>query len=197
MTKASRQFLVIVAALGLGLALFGAFALRELSDRAEGQGVARIGGPFDLVAQNGEPFTDARLKGRPHIVFFGYTHCPDFCPTTLTQISSVFGELGADAKIGALFVSIDPQRDTPQAMREYLESFDPRIIGVTGSDAQIRAIAKAYKVYFKKQDGEGGAYTMDHTGVVYLMDADGRFVNALNLERPAAKVADELRRYIQ
>lgn len=196
MTRASRQFFLIVAALALGLALFAAFALRELAPRGAGQGAALIGGPFELTAQNGAKFSDAALKGHATLIFFGYTHCPDFCPTTLTQISSVFAALGPDKNIAGLFITVDPARDTPEAIKAYLESFDPRITGLTGSEAEIRAAAKAFRVYYRRQDGADGAYTMDHTGIVYLMDRSGRFVNAINLDRPANEVADELRAYL-
>ncbi|VFU10223.1 SCO family protein [Methylocella tundrae] len=195
MTKASRQFLFIAVALALGLMVLGGLAFRNLADNGA-QGVAAIGGPFAMTAQDGRALTDADLKGHPTLIFFGYTHCPDFCPTTLTQISSVFKEMGPDKKIEALFVTIDPQRDTPDTMKTYLESFDPRIIGLSGNEAQTRAIAKAYKVYFKKEGADNGDYTMDHTGVVYLMDKNGRFVSAFNLDRPAKQAADELTRYL-
>lgn len=195
MTKASRQFLFITIVLAAGLAVLGGLALRNLADSG-GQGVAAIGGPFAMTGQDGRTITDADLKGHPTLIFFGYTHCPDFCPTTLTQISSVFKEMGSDKKIEALFVTIDPQRDTPETMKTYLESFDPRIIGLTGNEAQTRAVAKAYKVFFKKEGPANGDYTMDHTGVVYLMDKNGRFVSAFNLDQPAKQAAGELARYL-
>jgi protein SCO1/2 len=135
-------------------------------------------------------------RGGPYLVFFGYTHCPDFCPATLTQISAACKEMGPDAKIAAAFVTVDPERDRPQAMKDYLQSFDPRIKGLSGDADQTRAIAQAFKVYFKKEDDGKGGYTMDHTGVVYLMDRRGRFVSALNLDRPAKETADELARYL-
>lgn len=194
MTKATRQFVLILLGLAIGLSVIAGFAFRDIG--GGGQGVAAIGGPFALTAQDGRIVTNADLEGRPYLVFFGYTHCPDLCPATLTEISAVLKEMGADAKIGAVFVTIDPERDTPQTMKTYLESFDPRIIGLSGDAAQTRAIAQAYKVYFKKQPGENGDYTMDHTGVVYLMDKRGRFVNAFNLERPAKDAANELAHYL-
>ena len=194
MTKATRQFLLILLGLVIGLSVVASFAFRDFG--GGGQGVAAIGGPFALTAQDGRTVTNADLEGRPYLVFFGYTHCPDFCPATLTQISAAFKEMGADAKIAAAFVTIDPERDTPQTMKSYLESFDPRIIGLSGDAAQTRAVAQAFKVYFKKQGGEKGEYTMDHTGIVYLMDKRGRFVGAFNLERPAKDAASELAQYL-
>jgi protein SCO1 len=192
MSKASRQLLLIFLALGLGLPLFAGLALRNL----EGQTVAAIGGPFTMTAQDGRTVTNADLAGHPYLVFFGYTHCPDFCPTTLTQISAVFREMGADKKIAAVFVTIDPRRDTPETMKVYLENFDSRIIGLMGNDSQTQAIAKAFKVYFKKQGSGDGNYTMDHTGAVYLMDKNGRFVGGFNPDQPAKQAATALAQYL-
>ncbi len=192
MTKASRPLLFVAVAMALGFAAFVALAFRGLGE----QGVAAIGGPFMMTAQDGRTVTNADFAGRPYLVFFGYTHCPDFCPTTLTQISAVFKEMGADTKISALFVTIDPERDTAETMKAYLQNFDPRIIGLTGSDAQTRAVAKAFKVYFKKEDTREGDYTVDHTGIVYLMDKKGHFVGAFNLDRPPNQAAAELAQYL-
>ena len=191
MTKPTRQFVLILAVLALGLV-----AVAALSLRSEPGGGSAIGGPFALTAADGRTVTDADLKGRPFLVFFGYTHCPDLCPATLAEISAVFKALGGDAKVAALFVTIDPQRDTPAAIKAYLESFDPRIIGLVGDAAQIQAIARDYRVYFKKREGENGDYAMDHTGVVYLMDKRGHFAGAFNLDRPAQQAASELAQYL-
>ncbi len=195
MTKATRQFLLIVLGLAIGLSIIAGFAFRDIGG-SRSEGVAAIGGPFALTAQDGRTVTNADLEGQPHLVFFGYTHCPDFCPATLTEISAVFRQLGADAKVAALFITVDPERDTPQMMKDYLQSFDPRITGLSGDDAQTRAVAQAFKVYFKKEPGQNGDYTMDHTGIVYLMDKRGRFVSAFNLERPAKDAANELAQYL-
>lgn len=192
MTKPTRHFILILIGLAISLSVVAGFMLRDPG----GKGVVAIGGPFALTAADGRSVTDADLRGQPYLVFFGYTHCPDFCPSTLTQLSAAFAEMGADAKIAALFITVDPERDTPQAMKDYLQSFDSRIIGLTGDAAQTRAAAKAFRVYFKKAPGEGGAYTMDHTGIVYLMDRNGRFVGAFNLDRPAGEAAKELQRYL-
>jgi protein SCO1/2 len=194
MTKATRQLLLILLGFVLGLSAIAGFAFRDVG--GGGRGVAAIGGSFVLTAQDGRTVTNADLEGRPYLVFFGYTHCADFCPATLTEISAAFKEMGADAKIAAAFVTVDPERDTPQTMKTYLESFDPRIVGLSGDAAQIRAVAQAFKVYYKKQGDGNGGYTMDHTGIVYLMDKSGRFVGAFNLEQPAKEAAAELARYL-
>lgn len=195
MQRIPRSLLLIIGSFGLALVLFGAGVLYTL--KQPGAGASEIGAPFALVTPTGESFSDASLRGKPHLVFFGYTHCPDFCPTTLAQITAAFRELGPDKEIGAVFVSVDPERDTPQAIAEYLQSFDPRIVGLTGTTAEVRAAARAFRVFFIKREGENDAeYTMDHTGVVYLMDRNGRFVSALNMNRPAKDVAAELAAYL-
>lgn len=193
MTKVNRQLVFVLVGLAIGLTIIASFAFRDFG--GSGQGIT-VGGPFAMTAPDGRTVTNADLEGRPYLVFFGYTHCPDLCPATLTQISAVFKELGPNAKISALFVTVDPARDTPQAMKSYLESFDPRIIGLTGDAAKSEAIARAFKVYFKKEPGENGEYTMDHTGLVYLMDKRGQFVGGFNLERPAKEAASELANYL-
>jgi protein SCO1 len=159
--------------------------------------VAAVGGPFHLEDQNGKPVSDADMKGRPFLVFFGYTHCPDVCPTTLFEMSQVLHALGKDAdRAGALFITVDPERDTPTALKDYLSSFDPHLRGLTGDPAAVNAAIKAYRVYAKKVPLENGDYTMDHTAVVYLMDKDGRFVAPFNLKRTAEAAAEDLRRYL-
>ena len=158
-------------------------------------GTAAVGGPFTLVAQDGKPVTEQALKGQPSLVFFGYTHCPDVCPATLSEISSVFKALGPDAKAKAFFVTVDPQRDTPVAMKDYLSSFDPRIVGLTGSPEAIKKIEDDYKVYAEARADKDGTYTMDHTALTSLMNTDGLFVSGFNLDRPPAEAAAELKRY--
>ena len=161
-----------------------------------GPAVAAVGGPFHLEDQNGKPVSDADMKGRPFLVFFGFTHCPDVCPTTLFDISEVLKKLGKDAdRTGALFITVDPERDTPAALKDYLSSFDPHLRGLTGDPAAVETALKAYRVFAKKVPLQGGDYTMDHTAVVYLMDKDGRFVAPFNLKRTPEAAADELRRY--
>jgi protein SCO1 len=166
-------------------------------DPVPSAGAAAIGGPFSLTDQNGQTVTDKDLRGRPFLVFFGFTHCPDVCPTALFEISEVLGKLGPDApKVSALFVTIDPERDTPAQMKDYLSSFNPRLVGLTGDPAAIAAVAKEYRVYVKKVPLDHGDYTMDHTALVYLMDKDGRFVAPFNLKRSAEDAAADLRRHL-
>ena len=158
--------------------------------------VAAVGGPFHLEDQNGKPFSDQDLKGRPFLVFFGFTHCPDVCPTTLFELSQVFKDLGKDAdRTGALFITVDPERDTPATLKDYLSNFDPHLRGLTGDPATVATVLKEYRVYAKKVPLKDGDYTMDHTAIVYLMDKDGHFVAPFNLKQTPEAAADQLRKY--
>jgi protein SCO1 len=191
----------IAAVLGAflaGLVLFlGAIYLVTGLAPAPSASASAIGGPFDLVDENGKPFTDQNMKGKPYLVFFGYTHCPDICPTTLYDMSQVFRKLGPDAdKVGALFITVDPARDTQPVLKDYLASFDPHLRGLTGGQDAIDQAIRDYRVYAKKVPLQGGDYAMDHTALVYLMDKDGRFVAPFNMQRTADTEAADLRRYM-
>ena len=154
-----------------------------------------VGGPFRLLDHNGRVVTEADFKGRPFLVFFGFTHCPDICPTALFEMSEVLKRLGPDAdKTAALFISVDPERDTPEKLKDYVSSFHPRVFGLTGTPAEIEAVTRAYRAYAKKVSLDGGGYTMDHSAIVYLMDKDGRFVAPFNLKRSAEQAAADLKR---
>jgi protein SCO1/2 len=192
-TPRSLRLFLLAAVVFFAALAFGIGLLRE---GAGGGSASLIGGPFALVDSEGRPTTEKDLLGQPTLMFFGFTHCPDICPTTLTQVSEVFRELGPDAKVRALFVTVDPERDTPASMKNYLASFDPRIRGLSGGRPAIDAALKAYRVYAKKVPTSSGDYTMDHTALVYLMDKQGRFVEAFNLERKPAEAAEQLKKYL-
>lgn len=195
MTTRATRALIIVSAFFAGLVLvFGTVLL--IVGPGGTPGVASIGGPFRLIDQNGKPVTDQDMKGRPFLVFFGYTHCPDICPTTLFELSEVLRRLGPDAdRTQALFITVDPERDTPAVLKSYLSSFDPHLRGLSGDPGAIAVVLKDYRVYAKKIPTEGGDYTMDHTALVYLMDKQGRFVAPFNLNRTPEAAAADLRRY--
>jgi len=196
--KASHIFLIVLSFVA-GLVLFAGVVIFAAGNFSSGgpAGSSAIGGAFNLVDQDDKPITDAALKGHPSLVFFGYTHCPDVCPTTLFDISEVLRALGPDAdKTAALFISIDPDRDTPAVMKDYLSSFDPHLRGVTGSDSAVAAVEKQYRVYAKKVPTGNGDYSMDHTALVYLMDKQGRFVAPFNLQRTPQAAAADLRKYM-
>jgi len=158
---------------------------------------AAIGGPFQLTDQHGKAVTENNLKGKPTLIFFGYTHCPDVCPTSLFEISEVLRAMGKDAdKVNAVFISVDPERDTPATMKDYLSSFDPHLEGLSGDPAETAKVITSYRVYAKKVPTKDGDYTMDHTALIYLMDRDGRFVSPFNLKRTPEEAAADLKRYL-
>jgi len=187
----ARRIAVPLAAFVFGL---GVLALAVVLTLAPSQtGTAGVGGPFTLVDQDGRTVTEKEMTGRPHLVFFGFTHCPDVCPTTLFQISEVFKATGDQGRnLRALFITVDPERDRPEVLKEYLSSFDDRIIGLTGDRVAVDAAVKAYRAYARKVPTTDGDYTMEHTSYVYLMDRRNRFVSTLSLNHPSSEVAREV-----
>ena len=159
-------------------------------------GTAAIGGPFTLAATDGTTVTDATYRGKWMLIYFGYTFCPDACPTVLTNLSIALELLGNEAdKVQPLFITVDPRRDTREVLGEYLKSFDSRIIGLTGSEEQTSAAAKAYKVYIESHTGEGeDNYLVDHSSFVYLMDPIGKFAGVIRGETPGEEMAARLRK---
>jgi protein SCO1/2 len=191
------RLLALFAVLFAGGATLAAVALVVWPRGPEATRPSDVGGPFRLTDHNGRQVTEQDFKGKPFLVFFGFTHCPDICPTALFEMSETLRRLGPDAdKARALFITVDPARDTPEKLKEYLSSFDPRIVGLTGTQAEIDAVAKAYRAYAKKVPLDGEEYTMDHSAIVYLMDREGRFVAPFNLKRPADVAAADLRRHL-
>lgn len=177
---------VLAALVVLGIRLY--LADRTTADAQLGR--PAIGGAFALTDQEGRAVTDATYRGKLLLVFFGYTYCPDVCPTELQGITLVLDELkdAAGAKVQGLFVTIDPARDTPQALKEYLSNFHPAIQGLTGTPEQVAAAARAYKAYYAKaKDNGDGSYLMDHSAFVYLMDGEGRYLAHF---RPGAATDD-------
>jgi protein SCO1 len=196
-SAASRTPVIAAFLAGLVLVLAGVLAGSSYLSGRSPAAIGAVGGAFRLEDQTGAPITDRDLKGRPYLVFFGYTHCPDVCPTSLFEISEVFKALGKDAdRVGALFVTVDPERDTPAVLKDYMSNFDPHLRGLTGDPAAVAAALKAYRVYAKKIPLGDGDYTMDHTALVYLMDKDGRFVAPFNLKQTPEAAAKQLRGYL-
>jgi protein SCO1 len=189
--------LVIVAAFGASLAVGLVLMLWAMGGLKNATAPAAIGGPFQLTDQAGRTVTEKNMQGRPTLIFFGFTHCPDICPTSLFEISEMLRAMGKDAdRINAYFISVDPERDTTEAMKDYLSSFDSHLEGLTGNPEQIAKVISAYRVYARKVPLKEGDYTMDHTALIYLMDRDGRFVSPFNLKRPPEQAAADLRRYL-
>ena len=187
---AIRAVVALVAVVVLGLAALWIVSSPE-KPRA-----ALIGGAFALQDGDGKTISDQTLRGRPFLVYFGYTHCPDVCPTELARISDILTKMG-DKAIPALFITVDPERDTPKVMQDYVSSFNSRIVGLSGSPQAIEAAEKAFRVYARKGQAQAdGDYSMDHSSVIYLMDKSGAFVEAFNAERPPEEAAKDLERFL-
>ena len=193
MTDRARVLAAPLVAFLFGLVALGAAAYWALTYEPRRPGVANVGGPFTLVAGDGRTVTERDFKGTPFLVFFGFTHCPDICPTKLQEMSEVFAKLGRQgSKVRALFITVDPERDTPEIMKSYVSSFDDRIVGLTGSREEVEKVAKAYRAFARRVPTKDGDYTMEHTSLVYLMNRDGLFVGSLNLDRPPEEAAREI-----
>jgi protein SCO1 len=185
-----------IAALGLG-ALWPALQRGGQAEQTLAHPLDGIGGPFRLMNDRGEAVTEATLKGKPTLIFFGFTHCPDVCPTALFEMSERMKALGSDAdRLNHVFVSVDPGRDGPEQLALYLQSFDPRIRGLTGTEEQIAGIIKAYKVYARRVPLEGGGYTMDHTASIYGADAQGRVRLLIDHQESREMALAKIRRLI-
>jgi protein SCO1 len=161
--------------------------------------VAGIGGPFTLEDGNGHTVTDQSFRGRYLLVYFGYTFCPDVCPTTLNAVAAAFDKLGPRAdKLQGLFITVDPARDTPAVVRDYAAAFSPHIEGLTGTDAQIAAVAREYRVYYAPQRtaNSGESYTVDHSSILYLMGPDGRFIVPIRTDQTGEAMAAEIEKHL-
>jgi protein SCO1/2 len=190
---------VIAAVLLAGALILAAGALLAIAFRDNPRGAAgtmlasAIGGPFHLVDQNGKPFTEANLKGKWHLVFFGYTHCPDTCPTTLNELSLAMDKIGKKRdEVDVVFVTVDPERDTPEVLKSYVQSFDAPIVALTGTPDEVAQAAKAYRVFYAKHTRADGGYDMDHSAVIYIMDPQGRFTATLTPDASADAMAQRL-----
>jgi protein SCO1/2 len=161
----------------------------------QSSGTALIGGPFSLVGTDGKPVTDRDFRGRYMLIFFGFTHCPDICPAELQVIAQALDQLGDKAKnVVPVFITLDPERDTPEAMANYVKSFGPNFVGLTGSPGAIAAAAKAYRVSYSKVENKdsAGDYSVDHSALVYLMDPEGRYVTHFSYGLSAEQMAEKL-----
>lgn len=192
-----RALILPVAAFLFGLISLGLAAMWTFAPAPDGGRTSAVGGPFELTSMDGTRVSNRQFEGAPMLVFFGFTHCPDICPTKMMELSEIFRAAGEKAgKTRAVFITVDPARDTPELLKSYLSSFDPRIVGLTGTQAEIDAAVKAYRAYYKRVPTSSGDYTMDHTAIVYLMDKRGQFVGTFNVERPPAEAAKELLRHL-
>jgi protein SCO1 len=197
----ARLLIVIVAGFLAGaIAGAGVLALKEsgAGPKLEPSGTALIGGPFTLVDQNGKTVTDEDFRGRLMLVFFGFTHCPDICPAELQVMSASLEALGDKAAdVIPIFITVDPERDTPAVMADYVKNFGSRFVGLTGSPAAIASAAKAYRVASSKQDdAKASDYSIDHSEFAYLMGRDGQYLTHFSYGTPVEKMAETLRRYL-
>jgi protein SCO1/2 len=194
-----RHGLIRLSALGLlilcSIVFASALVMSQPPARAATSAVT-IGGPFTLSAPDGTTVTDQTYRGKWLLVYFGYTFCPNSCPTMLLEIATALKKLGPDAaKVQPLFITVDPQRDTPEVMQQYTQSFDPRIVGLTGTPQQIAAVAQEYGVYSVRHRTGPGAedYVMDHSTYLYVMDPRGKFVRAFDTDTSDDRIAGALR----
>lgn len=197
-----RQTLIATVAVAVVVLAAGGWALASWLTAQDGRagGKALIESEFSLVDHTGKAVTDEDFAGEWQLVFFGFTYCPDICPTTLNDVSLVLEQLGDEAeRLRPLFITVDPERDTPEVMAEYVANFDPRIVGLTGSPEQIRQASKAFRAYYAKVEQEGApdGYTMDHSAFLYLMTPEGAYATHFAPSDDPAAIADEIRAYLQ
>jgi protein SCO1/2 len=190
-----RIFAIVVLAIAVvaGLLLYTPWGRQIWQSQTN---IALIGGPFHLIDQNGQPRSDIDFRGQYLLVFFGFTNCPDVCPTTLNTVTNAMEKLGSDAaKVTPIFITVDPERDTPAVMKAYAANFTPRLVALSGSPDAIAAAAKLYRIYYKKV-GEGADYSMDHTALLYLMGPDGNYLAHFSPDATADDIAKDLHQRI-
>lgn len=200
-----RPIRYVIAVLAGGLVGLGLYAVLGMpgskptatSGPTTASGKALIGGPFTLTDHRGKTRTEKDFRGRYMLVFFGYTHCPDFCPTGLQAMTEALEAMGKDAdKVQPLFITIDPERDTPTLLNEYRENFHPRLVALTGTVKSVAQAAKAYRVYYAKTGNKSGDdYLVDHSTLTYLMGPDGKYLTHFRHGTPPKKVAERIRKY--
>jgi cytochrome oxidase Cu insertion factor (SCO1/SenC/PrrC family) len=191
-----RPSIIFGAAMLLLAFGLGGYALWSVRSLSTGSGVALVGGPFTMVNQKGETVTDLSFRGKPMLVFFGFTFCPDICPTQLQVITAALTDLGeAGADIQPIMVSVDPERDTPAVMASYVANFGDRLVGLTGSAQQVAEMATAYRVFYAKRDKpqDPASYSMDHSSIIYLMGENGKFIKHFSYTTDAKALAAGLK----
>jgi len=197
MSLSRRLTLVLIAAIvGLGIGAALTFGLQDGGSTIAAPSSVAVGGPFRLVDQDGKPRGDSDFRGQLMLIYFGYSYCPDACPTALQTMVNALDLVGpAQDQVAPIFVTIDPARDTPEHLKGYVPAFSPRLVGLTGDDKSITAAERAFRVYAKKS-ATGGAtdYLMDHSSIIYLMGRDGKFVQHFTHETDAETIAAAIRR---
>jgi protein SCO1 len=187
---------VLIAGLAAAVLILGIAATRIAADWRPGDAAAAlpgIGGHFQLMTSDGATATDRSFPGKWLLVYFGYTFCPDACPTALNAVGTALDELGPLAdKVQPIFITVDPERDTPQVVADYVKAFDPRIVGLSGAPEQIAAAAKEFRVYYKVRSLGHDEYAIDHSSFIYVIDPQGRVVELLTGNLPGHSMAEEL-----
>jgi len=187
-----------IAVVAVGAIAATILVTKEFGGESPGVLVASVGGPFTLTDQRGTTVTDADLKGHPSAMFFGYTFCPDVCPTTLFDLTTLMRDLGPEAdELKVYFVTVDPERDTQKVLADYLQAFDPRIEGLTGTREEIDRMLKDYRVFSRKVPQDDGSYLMDHTATVYLLDSKGTFTGTIDYQEKSETALAKLKRLIE
>ncbi|MEP2828650.1 SCO family protein [Parvibaculum sp.] len=197
---------IIALVIGVAIAIAAGLWISELAiSRSEvtaetaSTGKAQVGGPFTLVNQDGETVTEETYSGKYMLIYFGFTFCPDICPTELGIMTAALDRLGEKAKkVQPIFITVDPERDTPDVMARYVKLFSPRLVGLTGTQEQIDKVAKAYHVFYRKAEDESSSdYTMDHSSIVFLMGPDGEYLKLFPPQTPPDKMAETIESHIE
>ena len=195
--NAAFALVALVAVLMLGVYIGQRGQQTATAPSGETKTAVKIGGPFQLTDHTGKAVTEADFRGRSMLIFFGYTYCPDVCPTTLYEVARAMNALGDKAAaVTPVFISVDPERDTPARLKDYVANFHPSIVGLTGTPDQIKQVAKEYRVYYAKvpdKAGDPNAYLMDHSSVIYLMGPDGAFKAHFSHDTPGDAMAAKLK----
>jgi protein SCO1 len=188
---------VIPILLVTALVLIAGLGYLYLNPTGNGPAAVPIGGPIRLTDQDGKPFDSTSLAGKPYAVFFGFTNCPDACPTTLSEIARVEEEIGPPAKeLTTLFVTVDPERDTPAVLKEYVSNFGGNTVALSGTPEQVAQVAKEFRVFYKKVPTSDGGYTMDHTAVLYLMGREGEFRDVVAYSEEHNRFVEKIKRLL-
>jgi protein SCO1 len=193
-----KSLSLTVAGVALAVLLIGSGAFMWLGGNG-GAGGASIGGPFTLTEGSGKQVTDRDFRGKYLLVYFGYTYCPDVCPTTLNEVAAAMDKLGPKAaRLQPLFITVDPGRDTPDVVKSYTAAFSPKLIGLTGTEAQIASVAREYRVYYaiNRSDKNSTNYSVDHSSVLYLMGPDGKFIAPIRTDETGAEIAATISKYV-
>lgn len=192
MSRRVLSILIVVVAISAA-----ALGYLYLNQGGTGPAAVPIGGPIRLTDQDGKPFDSKTLDGKPFAVFFGFTHCPDACPTTLSEMARTEEEIGEPAKgFTTLFVTVDPERDTPPVLKEYISNFNGNTVALSGTPEQIAQVAKDYRVFYKKVPTSDGGYTMDHTAVLYLMGRQGEFRDVIAYSEDHERFVEKVKKLL-